>query len=248
MGPILRLSQSRLLFFWVVLCRQLRELMFLLSWNSHWTTLTLNCCSWIFDWLTRISSLGIPNSFQCSIYNFRICFLDCLICVGRKFVLCWFCVCGGGYALRLWFSVQPGLMLVAKETVGMGCFDEFLGGQLGCFPNFFARRSNPVSRNMMNHGKTPRKVEHLGVSWNRGPPESSIFMGFPMISRTKKINFWVPPWLWQPPFHPLGTHSNTSLILRISQVARRIWQAAAESRRRVAKAWCIYMYICIIQP
>ena len=36
----------------------------------------------------------------------------------------------------------------------------------------------------------------LGVSWNRGTPKSSIWMGFSLINHPA---IGVPPWLWNPP-------------------------------------------------
>ena len=46
------------------------------------------------------------------------------------------------------------------------------------------------------------------VSWNRGTPKSSIFIGFAIINHL----FWVPPWLWKPPhLRRMNTHQSRVL-------------------------------------
>ena len=66
--------------------------------------------------------------------------------------------------------------------------------------------------------------KHLVVSWIGGTPKSSIFVGISIMNWA----FWVPPWLWKPPFWFVKSRSldrGNLLPFQPLALARRLhWQ------------------------
>ena len=88
---------------------------------------------------------------------------------------------------------------------------------------------------------------HMGVSWNRGTPKSSILVG---VSIRNQPFFGDPPWLWKPPSLPPMLDAHT-VFDQTASTQQKLWPASlmlwhmAKWSCKSLETPCSYIYIYI---